>query len=204
MDLDDMKTAWRDLDARVGKLERAAVAAPVIDRARGAVRRAIAGEVAMMVALVMVVGGVVEIAPRSPIAAGALIAYGLAAIALGVAQIVRAARIDHAAPIVLLQREVVRFAQLRARCLLALGLPWWLLWVAPIALLAGGAVPAAWIAANLAIGSVGLVASVLIARRVRRPIASPRWRAIVDALSGSALARAARELSDVAQFAGGE
>ena len=110
----------------------------------------------MLVAWAALAAITMPLAPRSPIAAVALLAYAAAAIALGVAQLAAAARIDHAAPIVVQQRDLGRLARLRARCGLALGLPWWLLWVAPIALVAGGALPAAWIAANLAIGAVGL------------------------------------------------
>ncbi len=205
MDLDEMKQLWRTLDARVTRLEHART----FDRTRGALHGAIAAEVVKLGVWGSFIAFAVPVVGVAPIAAGGIAVYAVAAIVLGVLQLVAALRIDLAAPIVTLQRDVLAFDRLRARCSLALGLPWWLLWIAfPITLAAHAGVDLAdlraVIVSNVAVGAVGLVAHLAISRvLVRRAPASPRLARFLDRLAATRLRRAAEQLGELARFAGG-
>src|SRR5882757_8454983 len=102
-DLDDMKQLWRTLGARVTKLEHARAA----DRTRGAVRGAIAGEIAKLVAWVGFVAFAAPVIGDSPVAAASIVAYAAVGIVLGAVQLHAALRIDLAGSIVTLQRDVL-------------------------------------------------------------------------------------------------
>jgi hypothetical protein len=145
--------------------------------------------------------------PHLLIAGLVLHAYGIAAIVTGTRLLLARSQLDYMAPIVTLQRQLAGLRRQAARRSLALGLPWWFLWV-PCLLVAAGvagfdlyAAATAWVWSSLAVGAVGLAVSVWLARRCAdRAIRSPTLRTLVDHLGGGRLARAARELDELARF----
>lgn len=209
MDLDEMKQAWTQLKSRVERLERSDRGGRVQRALRGTRRGdwiAIGGSVVLALwagsfwfdhrdVLHLVVAGL------------ALHVYAVVAIILGALQLRTLAAIDYGAPIVTLSRQLAGLARLRIRCSLALGLPWWLLWVpcmiTGVTWLTGfDFYNAAWAWSSLGVGVIGLVGSLALARRfAARPVRSPVLRRMIDGLSGRSLARAVRELDKVDEFA---
>jgi hypothetical protein len=207
-DLDDLKQAWSKMQVRVARLERAASTRRTRDALRPAgLRRVI--RLGVWLVLVVAAGSFWfdhRDVPPLLVSGLALHAYGILAIVLEARQLRALRKIDGAAPIVTLQRQLAELDRLRARCSLALGLPWWLLWV-PCALIGVAwltghvAYDAAWVWSSLAVGVVGLVASLVIARRLAgRPVQSAAWRRLIDDLSGRSATRAAEDLDEVSQF----
>jgi hypothetical protein len=208
MDLDEMKQAWTQLQARVERLERVDRGERVRDALRGTRRQdwlAIAGWVVFALWAGSFWFDHREV-PHLLIAGLALHGYAIAAIVLGSLQLRALMALDHGAPIVTLQRQLAALARLRARCSLALGLPWWLLWVpcmiVGLTWLTGvDFYNAAWAWSSLGVGVIGLGASLVAARRfAARPVRSPSLRRMIDALSGKSLARAVRELDEIDAF----
>ena len=208
MDLDEMKQAWTQLQARVDRLEQASRGDRVRGALRGTRRRdwlAIAGWVVFALWAGSFWFDHREV-PHLLVAGLALHGYAIAAIVLGALQLRALAALDHGAPIVTLQRQLAALAQLRARCSLALGLPWWLLWVPCMIvgltwLTGADFYDAAWAWSSLGVGVIGLGASLVAARRfAARPVRSPALRRMIDALSGQSLARAVRELDQIDAF----
>jgi hypothetical protein len=214
MDLEEMKQAWTQLQARVERLERiehggrGGPAGRVRDALRGTWRRDW---------ITIGVWGVFALwagsfwfdhreVPHLLIAGLALHGYAIATIILGAIQLRALAAIDYGAPIVALQRQLAGLARLRARCSLALGLPWWLLWVplmiVGITWLTGvDFYDPAWAWSSLGIGVIGLVVSLVVARGLAaRPVRSPTLRRMIDDLSGRSLARAMHELDEIDEF----
>ena len=136
-------------------------------------------------------------------------AYGVVVICVAATQLLLVGRLYYAGPVVVMQRQLGMLRRFRVRSELLLGLPWWLLWV-PAAMVGVMwlahvdlylAAPA-WVYGSLAVGVVGLGASLWFARWLAgRAIASPCIQAMVDSLAGRNLARAARELDELARFA---
>jgi hypothetical protein len=91
---------------------------------------------------------------------------------------------------------------------LAIGLPWWILWV--VATMVGAkwlldvdlyTQSAAWIHVALGIGVAGISLSLWVAHRfAERPPRSPMLRRMVDNLAGCSLLHASRQLDEIARF----
>lgn len=133
--------------------------------------------------------------------------YGIAALASGLWLLVARMRLDYTAPIVTLQRELASLHRCTAARSLALGLPWWILWL-PCVLVAAGAIGVdlyaaapAWVWSSIGVGIAGIVISVLLARYFRGRPMSPAMERVIDSWSGDALSRATHELEEVARFA---
>lgn len=133
----------------------------------------------------------------------ALHAYGVAMIALATRQLVLLARLDFSAPVLAIQKDLAGLQEQRTRAALALGLPWWILWLALLVCLARAfpgidlyARAPAWVLGNLAVGIAGLIGSLFAVRRLRRrnPTGS-------DATAlGWLLGRARRYVEEVERF----
>jgi hypothetical protein len=112
------------------------------------------------------------------------------------------------APVLVLQRWLAQLRRFRVYSTLALGLPWWCLWLlVPLVALMDFtgvdlyAAGAGWIWANMVVGLVGMGISGWLARRVaRRPIRSRFLQRIVDDMSGRNLLNASRQLDEIARF----
>ena len=96
----------------------------------------------------------------------------------------------------------------RAISTLALGPPWWVLWI--VATMVGAkwwlgidlyAESPQWIQWSLGASVLGMAASVALARRLAdRQTSSPLLRNVIDDLAGCSLLRARRRLDEIAQF----
>ena len=120
-------------------------------------------------------------------------------------------RFYYTAPVVTFQRRVVELQRFRAMSTLALGVPWWILWV--VAAMVGAkwlvdvdlyAQSPRWIQLSIAIGVVGMILTVWLAGRLGARSASPRCRQILDDLAGHSLGRVKRSLDEIGSFRAGE
>lgn len=217
MELDDLKLAWARLEERAEAVETLVLSERrqrKLDKARRVLRWLSWGQA---VQIVLWIGVVAVVAPfwiehrRVPhlLAAGlTLHVYGVVTICATVMQLLLIARTYHTAPVVTFQRRLAELHRFRAISTLALGVPWWILWM--IATMVGAewlfdvdlyAQSPAWIQISLGIGVVGMALTSWVAGRYAvRPPKSPSLRRIVDDLAGRSLRRATRQLDEVACF----
>jgi hypothetical protein len=140
----------------------------------------------------------------------ALLAVGILVHVFGVLTVAMAggalglmARIDYAAPVLEITRQMARLRRFQAINALVCGLPWWIMWLlVPLALI--GTQPQAaplatgWVEANLWLGGVGLLVSVVaLAWWHRREVAAGR-NGLLD--GSAAIRRAHAQLRQIEQF----
>lgn len=218
MELDEMKQAWARIETRQADLEtllRQDFRDRRKDKMRSTIRWSLswhAVELACWVAFVVFVASfwVEHRRVTHLLAIGLLLhAYGIAGIWSSATQLFLLSRIYlFDAPVLALQRRLAQLRRFRMVSTLALGLPWWFLWLlVPLVLLTWlsgvdmfvGA--SAWIWANMAVGAAGAGFSLWLARRLAgRPIKSPWLQRMIDDMSGRSLARASRQLDEIARF----
>lgn len=213
MELDDMKVAWRELSQRLdaqAALNLGALKSDKLDTMRRGLRPLAWGQAIQIVigVLVAVWGANFWIAHRDVthlLVAGLMVhAAGVSMIALGVLMEVLIARIDYAAPVLVIQRQ---FAQLRKAYVvggLAVGLPWWVLWV-PFGLVLFGtlgvdvyahAPSAVWM--NVAAGVGGMLATWGFLHWARTRPKLAKW--LSDGAAGTRITRAQARLDEIARF----
>lgn len=218
MELDEMKQAWARMDLRQDGMEallRQDFRDRRMDKLRSALRRNLwwqAVEITgWLVFVVFAASFWVEHRHVTHLLVIGLLlhVYGIAGIWSGATQLLLLGRIYlFDAPVMVLQRRLAQLRRFRTVSTLALGLPWWFLWLlvplvaltwsSGVDMFAGGA---GWIWANMAVGAVGTGFSLWLARRLAtRPIRQPWLRRMVDDMSGCSLARVSRQLDEIARF----
>ena len=228
MELDEMKSAWNRLDAELDAawtrldLRADGIEALVlqdrrergIGRSRAALRRfglAQLVEMAVWIAMVIVAASFWYDHRETPhlLAAGLVLhVYGIAAIWAAATRALLAAGVYYTAPVLDIQRRLARLRRFTSVTTVALGLPWWCLWL--VATMVGAklwmgidlytAAPG-WVVSTLAFGVVAMAGSVWLAVRwSRHPPAHPWLRAIIDDLAGCNLRRAGRQLDEIERF----
>jgi hypothetical protein len=216
MEIEDLKTAWQEMERRLEQsesLNRQLVAQVKVDKARSALRwfgLAQAIELAFWFALVIFVAPfwiAHRGTPHLLVSGLVLHLYGIAAICLGVTQLLQYARVHYAGPVLDVQKRLAELHRMNALSALLLGLPWAVLWV-PLAIVAAKAFLGLdlwnprWVAGSVSVGLVIIAAVVAYARReLRHGAGSPRRQRILDALAGCSLTRAQRHLDEIARFA---
>jgi hypothetical protein len=216
MELEELKTAWQEMELRLERTEalnRKLVADVQADKARSALRWfgwAQAIELAFWFALVIFVAPfwiAHRGTPHFLVSGLVLHLYGVAAICLAVAQLLQYARVHYAGPVLDVQKRVAELHRLRATGTLLLGLPWCLLWV-PLVIVAAkdwfdiDIYSPRWTVTSLGFGLAVMLAMLFYARRqLDRRAGAERRRRILDNLAGCSLTRAQRHLDEVARFA---
>ena len=146
--------------------------------------------------------------PHLLIAGLVLHAYGVLTICVAVVQLLVIGRTYYTAPIVECQKRVAELQRVRIICGLAVGLPWWVLWV-PVLMVGAKVVSGVdlyaqlpeWILANVAFGLLALAVSVWFARRTAHQPVRSRWlQSLADDLAGRSLRRVAARLAEVRAF----
>jgi hypothetical protein len=216
MELDDFKSAWQTLDQRLqlnNSLKLHELRERTLAKTRSSLRPLFWGQV-MQILLI----GIPSIAlaallwmskPEfaSVIAAGVVLhAYGVLTIIGAGVVLGQLAKIDHAAPVVDIQKQLARTRTLYVRSGMVAGLPWWFLWVVILMVLVGlgdvdllaKAPSLVWGA--LGIGAAGLVGTWWFHRWARRPERAEFGRKMDDTLTGGSLRRAMAQLQEVQRF----
>jgi len=211
LELAELKSAWRALDAKLERQharELQAFRQGRLGRARlhllplyfEAVLEILVGLTIAVLAGGFWTGHLAE--PVVLVAGLALHLYGIAMIALASRSLVLLTRLDFAAPVLTIQRDLAGLEEHRTRAALALGLPWWVLWLALLVSLAR-AFPAidlyarapGWVLGNFAFGLLGIAVSLLVVRRIRR-----RKPTHDGTTLGWLLRRARRQIEELERF----
>lgn len=218
MELDEMKKVWAGMDLHQEGMEallRMEFRDRRMEKTRSILRWSIAGRIVELAvwAAFTALAGSLWVNHREVthwLVIGLILhVYGIAAIWSSATQLLFLSRIYlFDAPVLTLQKRLAQLRRFRVWSTLALGLPWWCLWLlVPLAALYqwtgvdGFAAGSGWIWATMAVGVAGMGFSVWLARRLAgRPIASPLVRRIVDDMSGCNLLRASRQLDELARF----
>lgn len=223
MELDELKQAWKTLDARLAlqnQLQLDALRERKVGRIRARLRPLFWGQIVQMLFGVWFIAIGVDVWTHGRDVLHLLLA-GLSIHALGLGMVIGGGvicggilRIDPAAPVLALQR---RLAQLRRAHLLAgmwVGLPWWVMWVPFVMVLAksatgidvyavaatsSGAVN--WLTISLGVGVLGLLATWAFHRGTLDPRRAALRRKLDDGAAGGSLRRAQAELDELARFA---
>ena len=213
MELDELKAAWKTLDQRLDA--QAALHLHVykegkLDGMRRGLRPLAWGQAIQIVigVLIAVWGASFWIEQRAVphlLIAGLLVhAAGISMIAVGALIEARIASVDYSAPVLTIQRQLAQLRKVYVRGGLAIGLPWWLLWIPFLMVLFGYAgvdlyshAPSViWI--GTAIGVVGLLATWAFVRL------AVRWPQFAERLersaAGGSINRAQARLDELARF----
>ncbi len=213
MELDDMKAAWQTLNQRLetqAALNLHVFREGKIDRMQRGLRPLVWGQAIQIVigALVAIWGGGFWVdhmdVPHLLIAGLLVHAAGISMIALGALMETLIARIDYSAPVLTIQRQLAQLRKVYVRGGMAVGLPWWFLWM-PFLMVAGGyagvdvykhAPSVIWIGS--AIGVAGLLATWAFMRWAgKRPQLAKR---LEDSAAGGGINKAQTCLDEIARF----
>ena len=212
MELDDLKSAWQALDARLARQDRLQLQLlreRSFDRARRNLRPLYAG---MALQAVLGIGLVVlgVACWRQNLHLPGLLAAGIVLHAFGVLNVAfagivagLATTLDYAAPVLAIQKRLRLLLRMQLLNSNLCGTPWWVMWVLVVLGFAGlsptrGAGPTpAWIWISLGAGLAGMLATWLwAARAARRPDAL--YRRIDDGADG--IRRNLRLLDELESF----
>jgi len=214
MELDDMKAAWQTLDRRLdtqAALNLHMFKEGKFDRMRRGLRPLVWGQAIQIVVgvLIAVWGGSFwfdhRAVPHLLIAGLIVHAAGISMIALGALMEALIARIDYSAPVLTIQRQLAQLRKVYVRTMVAVGLPWFVLWV-PFTIVALKSVfgPDLYLNApqmvrdNVGFGIVCILGTLAFVRwaRGRPPVA----RRLHDFAAGRSIVRAQAHLDEIAIF----
>ena len=183
MELDDFKSAWQSLDARLAlqnRLQLELLHERRFDRARRNLRPLLFGMgLQAALGLFLVLLGIA--CWKQNLDVPGLLANGIALHAFGVLHIALAGLVgglalslDYAAPVLAIQKRLRLLLRLQVFNSNACGAPWWVMWVLVVVAFAGlgpadpaGGTPL-WIRLALALGVAGWLATYALAWLVRR------------------------------------
>ncbi|WP_158885735.1 serine/threonine protein kinase [Rhodanobacter sp. L36] len=213
MELDDMKLAWQTLDHRLEQQHALNVQIfrdGRLDTMRRGLRPLVWGQ-----ALQMAIGiaGICMFAPiwvthlHDPavlIAGVVMHLYCLGLIIVGAMVQGHIAQIDYAAPVLTIQRQLLKLRRVYAvGGAVVVGLPWWFLTAPLLVVLTRGAImqvapSVIWI--QLAVGAAGLLATWWVHRWTRQPQRAALARKLDHTSTGSSIRRAQAAAGDIARF----
>ena len=224
MELDELKTLWKETDRRLQAMEPALrvslslnlrqAKAGALDRMRSKlrwVRLVLWYEVAFAALVLVLVGSYLFDhwdTVRFALPAAALHLGAIATLGVAVRQLLALGQIDHAGAVVDMQRRLAELGVVRARFNRWLLLSTPLLWALLVVVVPHGLVGldvyrafgAAWVAGNFVFGVAVLAAAAWFGRRAPAARSSPFFRALGEDLTGRRVAAAAGLLDEIAAF----
>lgn len=216
MELNEFKSAWQTLDQRLqlnNALKLHELHERTLIKTRSSLRPLFWGQIAQIllfgVPCVLLAALLWMSKPTfvSVMVAGVVVhAYGVLMIISAGMVLGQLAKIDHAAPVVDIQKQLARTRTLYVRSGMIAGLPWWFMWVVILMLLAGlGGVDLlanapALVWGGLGVGAAGLLATFWFHHWARRPERANLGRRLDNSLTGGSLRKAMAQLQEVQQF----
>ncbi len=216
MELDDLKVAWQTLDRRLDAqtaLNLHIFRDGKLDKARRGLRPLFWGQIMQVLCGIALVLLSVSFwtAQRDVahllVAGLSLHAYGVLMIIFGGVAIGLISRIDYAAPVLAIQKQLGHLRRFYIRTNVGLGLAWWFLWMPLMMMFFMSAFGAdlyanapAVIYGGTAIGAAGLLLTFIFNRWARHPSGPAMAKIVDDSVAGGSLNRAQRVLDEIAQF----
>lgn len=216
MELDDLKQAWQTIDRRLQQqnaLNMQLLRDQRIDKLKSSLRPLFWGQlIQMLFGIATIIAGVWlwdTFASITLVFVCGLVLhlYGIVTTAAAGIVIGQIAGIDRSLPVLKIQQ---RLARLRRTCVVSgmvVGLPWWLLWMLPLVVIAalqgqaqGDASLPLWLWINVAVGVAGLLGTWAFHRWSRHPTRAALGKKIDDAAAGGSLRRAQAELEALEHF----
>lgn len=215
MELDDFKSAWQAIDRRLeldNRLRLHDLRERTRDKARDSLRPLVWGQIAQILfglpfILLASLLWMSDPAHVSSIVAGVLVhAYGVLAIIAAGVVLGQLGKIDHAMPVLDIQKQLLRARTLYIRSGMLAGLPWWFLWIAILQVLAGlvdvdllaKAPSLVW--SGYGIGAAGLLVTWWFHHWARRPERAEFGQKMDDSLTGGSLRKALAQLDELKRF----
>lgn len=216
MELDDFKSAWQTLDQRLqlnNALKLHELRERTLAKTRSSLRPLYWGQIAQILLIGVPAILFAALLWASKPAFASVIVAGVAIQVYGVLTVISAgvvlgqlAKIDHAAPVIEIQKQLGRTRTLYVRSGMICGLPWWFLWVPILMVLAGlgdvslldRAPLMVW--GGLGVGVLGLMLTFQFHHWIRRPDRAHFGRIMDDSLTGSSLREAMAQLQEVQRF----
>jgi len=214
MELDDLKATWHALDRRLQQHD--AINLQLLDKARSQLRPLFWGQVVQMAfgALIMFMAIACwsqnRHIPVLLVSGLVMHAYGVLAMAMGGVTLGMIQGIDYGEPIVAIQKRLARLRRFHLLGGMLVGLPWWVLWMPMLFVLAGlrplpvaqsAATPiASWVLIALGGCVAGLLATLLFHRWARQPVRSQLGQRLDDAAAGHGIRRMQSALDEIARF----
>lgn len=216
MELDDLKIAWATLDARLSQhnqISMTVLRQQTVDRIRRDLRPLFWGQVLQIFFGIAVIILAV-LFWRSQVAQPALFATGILFHVYGVLSIIgagvtlgRLAKIDHAAPVLEIQRRLAHTRKAYVLSGMVVGLPWWILWVPALAMVVGALSGASlydnapgFAFGSMLFGLLGLVGTSMFHRWAHSGKRPRLAKALENSLTGGSLRRAQARIDEIAHF----
>ena len=216
MELDDLRQAWQTIDRRLdqqGALQASMYRDAKLDSMRRRLRPLAWGQVMQLLFGIVVVGlsGAFWSAYRqeTPMLVAGLVmhAYGVLAIAMAGITLARLSRIDYAAPVVAVQKQLASVRRLYVLGGMVVGLPWWVLWLPVLVMFFKAAFGAdlysnlaAWFWITVAACVLGLAGTLAFHRWSQHPRRPRLAKLVDDSLTGASLRKAQAVLDEIARF----
>jgi len=213
MELDDLKSAWQALDARLARQDRLQLELlreRKLDNARRGLRSLVFGQsLQVLLGVGLTVLGIAcwsrNLDVPGLFAAGIVLhAFGVVTAVMAALTLGLVATIDYSAPVVAIQKQMARLLRFHTVNSNVCGLPWWIMWVVVVLGFAGlgdvdrSVATPAWIWLSLAVGIAGLLGTwAWTAWRARRVQPLPD-RDMADGCDG--IRRGRRLLDEIARF----
>jgi serine/threonine-protein kinase len=216
MELDDLKQAWQTIDRRLdaqGALQLSMYRDGKLDTLRRRLRPLVWGQVMQLLFGVLVVG--LSFAfwsahrQETPMLVAGLVmhAYGILTIVMAGTTLGRLSRIDYAAPVVAMQKQLASVRRLYVLGGMLVGLPWWVLWLPALVIFFKAVFGAdlytnlaGWFWLNVAVCVAGLAATWAFHRWSQHPSRPRLAKRVDDSLTGASLRKAQAVLDEIAQF----
>lgn len=220
MELDELKATWQALDQRLAqnnRLHLQILRQGTLDKARKSLRPLFWGQLTQMlfglpfVLLASLLwirsGAIAQPLPWPTLVAGVFVhAYGIATVVLAGCTIGLISTVDYSAPVLSIQKQLGRLRRFYLVNGMIAGLPWWLMWVPVLMVLAGlsgtdlATKAPSLIAIGLGIGIVGLLGTWWFHHWSRNPKRPRLAKAMEDSATGGSLRRAQKLMQELADF----
>jgi hypothetical protein len=223
MELDELKQAWQTLDQRLQQqtaLQAQWLRDKGIDKMKTSLRPLLWGQIVSVLFGLCMLLLAIDVWPSHRdvphlLAAGIVVhVYGIATIIAGGIVCGMIAGIDHAAPVLQLQQRLARLRKAYIIGGMCVGLPWWVLWVPFIMVLAMSvagidiyAIARSngplhnWLNISMAVGVLGLLATWWFHRWSRQPGRAALAQRLEDGAAGGSLRKAQAELNALKRYA---
>jgi len=216
MELDDLKQAWQTIDRRLEQqnaLQLSLYRDGKLDTLRRRLRPLVWSQSLQLLFGVLVVALSAAFwtshRQETPMLVAGIVmhAYGVVTIIMAGVTLARLSRIDYAAPVIAMQKQLASVRRLYVLGGMLVGLPWWVLWLPLMMMFFRVAFGAdlytnlqPWFGLNIAVGVVGLAATWWFHRWSQHPSRPRVAKWVDDCMTGVSLRKAQGVLDEIARF----